>query len=201
MIVTRIEEMTKSRCSIFLEDEFAFVLYKGELRHFGVQEGKELPEESYHAIMEEVLPKRAKLRAMNLLKGRPYTVKQLEEKLKAGGYPPACIQAAIEYVASYQYVDDDQYALDYIQTYESRKTKRRMEQDLASKGISKEAFLRAWETWEAKNGGQDEDVMIQALLEKKGYCAERADQKEQQKVFAFLMRKGFSSEAVRKALF
>jgi regulatory protein len=201
MIVTRIEEMTKSRCSIFLEDEFAFVLYKGELRHFRVQEGKELPEESYHAIMEEVLPKRAKLRAMNLLKGRPYTVKQLEEKLKAGGYPPTCIQVAIEYVASYQYVDDDQYALDYIQTYESRKTKRRMEQDLASKGISKEAFLRAWETWEAQNGGQDEDVMIQALLEKKGYCAERADLKEQQKIFAFLMRKGFSSEAVRKALF
>jgi regulatory protein len=76
-----------------------------------------------------------------------------------------------------------------------------MEQDLASKGISKEAFLRAWETWEAQNGGQDEDAMIQALLEKKGFCAERADLKEQQKIFAFLMRKGFSSEAVRKALF
>ena len=67
MTVTRIEELSRSRCKIYLEDSFAFVLYKGELRLFGVREQEELSEESYREIMQEVLPKRATLRCMNLL--------------------------------------------------------------------------------------------------------------------------------------
>ena len=57
MTVTRIEELSRSRCKIYLEDSFAFVLYKGELRLFGVREQEELSEESYREIMQEVLPK------------------------------------------------------------------------------------------------------------------------------------------------
>ena len=73
MTVTRIEELSRSRCKIYLEDSFAFVLYKGELRLFGVREQEELSEESYREIMQEVLPKRATLRCMNLLQSRAYT--------------------------------------------------------------------------------------------------------------------------------
>ena len=65
MTVTRIEELSRSRCKIYLEDSFAFVLYKGELRLYGVREQEELSEESYREIMQEVLPKRATLRCMN----------------------------------------------------------------------------------------------------------------------------------------
>ena len=73
MTVTRIEELSRSRCKIYLEDSFAFVLYKGELRLFGVREQEELSEESYREIMQEVLPKRATLRCMNLLQSRRET--------------------------------------------------------------------------------------------------------------------------------
>ena len=37
MTVTRIEELSRSRCKIYLEDSFAFVLYKGELRSYGLK--------------------------------------------------------------------------------------------------------------------------------------------------------------------
>ena len=73
MTVTRIEELSRSRCKIYLEDSFAFVLYKGELRLYGVREQEELSEESYREIMQEVLPKRATLRCMNLLQSRRET--------------------------------------------------------------------------------------------------------------------------------
>ena len=53
MTVTRIEELSRSRCKIYLEDSFAFVLYKGELRLYGVREQEELSEESYREIMQE----------------------------------------------------------------------------------------------------------------------------------------------------
>ena len=106
MTVTRIEELSRSRCKIYLEDSFAFVLYKGELRLYGVREQEELSEESYREIMQEVLPKRATLRCMNLLQSRPYTESKLRSKLKEGGYPQESIDSALAYVKSYHYVDD-----------------------------------------------------------------------------------------------
>ena len=60
MIVTDIVEMTKSRSRISIDGEFAFVLYKGELRHFHLQKGEEIKESDYERIMTEILPKRAK---------------------------------------------------------------------------------------------------------------------------------------------
>lgn len=68
MIVTKITEVSKSRKKIEIDGEFAFVLYKGELSVYGIKENCEIKEEDYQGIMTKILPKRAKLRAMNLLK-------------------------------------------------------------------------------------------------------------------------------------
>ena len=70
MRVTRLEGLSRSRYKVYLDDSFAFVLYKGELRLYGIREEEELAEQEYRQIMDEVLPKRAALRCMNLLKSR-----------------------------------------------------------------------------------------------------------------------------------
>ena len=41
MTVTKIEEVTKAKCRIEIDQEFAFVLYKGELRMYHIREGEE----------------------------------------------------------------------------------------------------------------------------------------------------------------
>ncbi len=201
MTVTGIEELSKSRSRVFIDEEFAFVLYKGELRSHHIREGEEIGREEYDIIWNEVLPKRAKLRAMNLLKGREYTTKQLHDKLKNGGYPEKAIEAALDYVAAFHYTDDLRYAVSFISGHEGLRSRRRIEQDLTKRGIDRETQSRAWREWEEQGGSQDEEAMIQALLEKKGYDPEHADRREQQKLYAFLMRKGFSAELVRRALF
>lgn len=100
--MTQIEELSKARSRVYLDEEAAFVLYRGELRSFQVRQGEDLEQESYEAIMTQVLPRRAKQRAMHLLKNRDYTVKQLRDKLKEGGYPDRVIQEALDYVGSYR---------------------------------------------------------------------------------------------------
>ena len=200
MVVTEIQELSKSRSKIVLDQEFAFVLYKGELRQYSIKLGQEFSEEAYREIMTEVLPKRAKLRAMNLLKSRTYTTAQLRIKLQQGGYPETVIGEALEYVASFHYTDDLRYAVDFITDNEHRKSRFRIEQDLRGKGIPAEVIEQAWQKWQANGGTQDEDAMIEALLRKKNYDPERTDIKEQQKVYAFLMRKGFSGEKISRAM-
>ena len=200
MKITAIEELSKARSRVWIDGEFAFVLYKGELRLYRIREGEEISEETLKTIRQEVMPKRAKLRAMNLLKSREYTTKQLHDKLKQGGYPENIITLALDYVASYHYTDDLRYAVSYMQSHETDKSRRRIEQDLMRKGIGKETLEKAWQTWEARGGEQDEQQMISELLEKRGYCPREADLREKQRLYGFLMRRGFSGEQVRKAL-
>ncbi len=200
MRVTKLEELSKSRSKVFIEQEFAFVLYKGELRSYHICEGQEIAQEDYDEIVGKILPKRAKLRAMNLLKSREYTTKQLHDKLKEGCYPEDIIAQALDYVAGYHYTDDLRYAETYISDHEEARSRRRIEHDLLDRGIDKVTLEKAWQLWEQKGGVQDEKAMIRRLLDKRHYDPGTADRKEQQKTHGFLMRKGFSQDAIRRAL-
>ena len=201
MIVTGIEEFTKSRSRISIDGEFAFVLYKSELRHFRLREGAEIKDEDYETIMSEILPKRAKLRAMNLLLKKDYTTAKLKEKLQEGGYPEGAIREALDYVQSYHYTDDLRFALDYILCHQESRTRLRMEQDLRAKGIDRDVMEQAFRQWEDSGGEQDELRMIRELFRKRGFDPENCTQAEQKREYAFLMRKGFSAENARNAIF
>ena len=147
----------------------------------------------------ELLPRRAKLRAMNLLQLRDYTEKQLRDKLLGGGYPESVADQAVEYVKSFRYIDDLRYAGDYLAAFAGRKSLRRMEQDLQQRGVSKDIIEQAAADWQ-QDGGQDELRMACALLEKKHYDKDSCDRKQQQRLYNFLAYRGFSGEIIRKAL-
>nr|WP_296441638.1 regulatory protein RecX [uncultured Acetatifactor sp.] len=200
MRVTQMTEISKSRVRVTTDDESVFVLYKSELRRFHIRQDEEIEEDALCAIMEELLPKRAKLRAMNLLKNRDYTRKQLHDKLKEGGYPEHIIAKALEYVESFHYTDDCRYAVNFIRNHVQDRSRRRIEQDLAGRGIDRDVLERAWDEWEAEGGSQDEQDMIDSLLRKKGFDREAASPKEWRRMYGYLMRKGFQAEQVCKAL-
>lgn len=200
MMITELKEVSSSRVKVYVDEQPAFVLYKGELRKYRLKEGEELSPKIYEELLQEVLPKRAKLRLMNLLKSRDYTELQLRQKLRQGFYPETVIDEALSYVASFHYIDDLRYAEDFINYNCSRKSRRRIENDLINKGISKETIQKAWTNWEALGNVQNEDEQIKELLLKKHFDASAADPKELRKMYAFLMRKGFSSDKVQKYL-
>lgn len=150
--------------------------------------------------MTQILPKRAKLRCMNLLQTRDYTKRQLEDKLRQGEYPQACIEEAIAYVESYGYIDDERYAKDYIEYHIQMRSKARIEMDLQRKGITKETIRAAFDKLADMGMEQDEDAMIRELLRKKNYCADESTDREKQKMYGYLCRRGFSSESIFKAL-
>lgn len=200
MTVTEITEISKSRKKIWIDEEFAFVLYSGELRDYGIAQGEEVTQEAYHSIMTELLPKRAKLRAMNLLQKRSYTVGQLKDKLVMGGYPGQIAQEAIDYVASFNYVNDEGYVRDYIECNKEKKSKRRIFQDLAAKGISGDIAEAAWEETAGEDSDELEKEQILHWIEKKNFDAETASPKDKQKMMAFLYRKGFSADNISNTL-
>ena len=200
MIVTQMIGISRARYKVYVDGQFAFILYKGELREFGIEEEKEISESCSQQIMTQVLPKRAKKRALNLLESRDYTSGQLREKLRQGDYPQACIDEAIDYVESYGYVDDLRYAKDFITYHLEHKSRTRIGQDLMRKGIGRDIIEAAFEELEQSGTGQDETAMIVKLLEKKKYDVRTASKQDKQRMYGFLYRKGFHTDAISRAL-
>ena len=200
MIVTDIIELTKAKSRIFLDGEFAFVLYKGELRLYHIIKGQELTVEDYEEIMHTLLPKRAKKRSMMLLQKKDYTEAELRRKLTAGEYPLEAIDEALEYVKSYGYVNDYQYSISYITCYSSKWSRQKITSNLLSKGVDKKCIGHAFDEVCSKGDMISEESLIKGVLVKKHYDAQNADVKAKHKMYQHLLYKGFSSGAIGKVL-
>lgn len=206
MIVTEIHELTKVRCRISLDNEIAFVLYKGDLRLFHIREGENISEDTYNKIVNEVLVKRAKLRAMGLMKAKDYTEKQMIRKLKEGYYPQTVIEKALDYVKSYRYIDDYRYCNTYIRQNIERMSIKMMQIKLSERGIDKELFQQAFDEVQSELPTCDdyncdrEEEQIKDYLRKKHFVNGETEQKEKVKILQALCRKGYSYEKITKIM-
>lgn len=200
MLVTKIEDFAKKRYRIWLDGEAAFVLYKGDLRRYGIREGEELDVADYESIQKEVLFKRAEKRALHLLEKRDYTAAGLQRKLTGGGYSEEIAKAAVEAMKGYRYLDDARYADQYIRCCAGRKTRRWICAKLAEKGIAKDVIADAYERFEEEDNEVDEEAMAVELLKKRHYEGGPLEKKERERHIAFLLRRGFSVSCIRKAM-
>lgn len=101
---------------------------------------------------------------------------------------------------SFGYINDEAYARRYVETYMETKSRRRMEDDLRRKGVDRSCIEEAFCTVQEADGLQNEEAMIKELLRKKHFDAKQADLKEKRRIQAFLYRKGFSPDKIRKAM-
>lgn len=197
MTVTKIEPLSKTRYKVYLDGQFAFTLYKGELSRYHIAEESVIEDDIYDSLRLIVI-KRAKLRAMHLLSDMGRTESQLRAKLKQGGYAEDAVEAAIRYVESFGYINDMEYARSFIDSRKDRKSKKELYAALLQKGVPAEIVEQVFE--EADYGEKDSRRAIEALMRKRSYNPETADVKEKQKMMGYLMRKGFSYQDVRNVL-
>lgn len=191
LTVTQIEEYVKNKYKVFLNDEFAFVLYKGELRRFKIQVGAILEKETYQEIVDTILIKRAKLRAMHLLKTIDRTEADVRRKLHECLYPKEAIDAAIDYVKSYHYINDTRYANNFITSRSGSMSKSKIRQKLILKGIDKELIDEQLKAY-GEDGNDTEKELLRRLMLKKCKELPLSDFQEKNKLFAYLYRKGFA---------
>ena len=197
-LVTKIVSLTKKRSKIDINYEFAFVLYKGELRKYNIVEDSIIDEKIYNEILYEILLRRAKLRCLNLLTARSYSETQLRNKLK-NTYPIEIIEMAIEYVISYNYINDEKYVEDYISNNIRNKSRRQIEFDLIKKGIDKDIIDQKIASICEDSEDYEEEIISRYIIKKISKLDELTS-KDSEKIVAALYRKGFSIDKVRKCI-
>jgi len=192
MIVISIEQHTKTKVKVCLDNRTDFQLYKREIDKYGINEGEELS--NYDEILSEVLIPRAKKRAMHLLEKMDRTKADIRSKLRRNGYPDEAINAAIEYIESYNYLNDERYAYMYVRNYCNSRSRNRIMQDLYRKGVDKDTINDAIES----EYSVDEVELIKMYIIKRGYDADNASMKDRDKMFRFLISKGFPLDEIQR---
>ena len=135
---------------------------------------------------------RAKRRALHILERSDRTEQELRDKLSKN-YLPEVVDAAVEYVKSYHYIDDHRYAVNYLNSRGRVKSSRQVEQELLyKKGISKAVLEKAREEAEP----QDEREQIRRWIEKKHIDPANAAPEEKRRFYQFLLRRGFRSSDI-----
>ena len=126
---------------------------------------------------------------------------KLREKLKEGLYPQNIIEEAIVYVKSFRYIDDYDYAYQYIFYHKEAETKRKIEEKLLQKGISKDVLQKVLEDSYCEEEYEELELkQAHRLLQKKHYDSESMDWKEKQKIYSYLIRKGISTSIAKKSM-
>lgn len=198
-LITDIIELHNKKHKIVINYEPAFALYTGELRKYNIVLNKCINQQDYEIITNELLPKRACVRSMNLLKSRNMTESELIGKLKDGFYPEESIAHAIAYVKKYGYIDDRRYVESYLYAHSNKKSKLQIKQALTRKGIDKGLLSIVFEEY-YQNDENSEKELVKSLISKRKVNIIDINRMEKAKLFGYLTRKGFRYDTINSAI-
>ncbi|MFV0466329.1 MAG: regulatory protein RecX [Lachnospiraceae bacterium] len=191
-----IEKADKCMYCLLFEEKEPLYLYYREFQMYELKSGEDLDPDIYDILLHQVLGKRVTKRAMHLLERKDYTEWQLRTKLLKNNYPKEAVDQAIEYVKEYQYVDDQRYAIHYVQLHQKAKNRRKIELDLKQRGISKDIIHSVIEA----EYSADEEEQIELLLKKRHFVAAVSNEAEFRRTYQFLMRRGYSGSVVLRKM-
>lgn len=157
--------------------------------------GLEIEDEDLKDLIFESNYRRAKSRAIWYLDRSDHTEKALYEKLLRGGFPQRESAKVIARLKDVGLLDDRRYAENYAnRLIDNNVSKREALQKMLLKGVPYDMAKSVLQETET-----DELLQIKNIIEKK-YRAKLTLENGVQKVYAALVRKGFSYDAVKTAL-
>ncbi|ENZ36111.1 MULTISPECIES: recombination regulator RecX [Clostridium] len=200
-IITKIEiqKKNKERVNIYLDEEYAFsisaeLVYKENLKVKDVVDIEKLK-----SVADKESYLRCKNSALKIIERSYKTEKEVIEKLQMKGYEQNHIEASIEFLKEYKFLNDDYYAEAFIKDKLNSKGSQRIKQDLIKKGIPRDKI-------EEKLEGIDkiaEKNTARVLANKKLRIIQKSENdtyKISGKLYRFLISKGYTYDVVKEVV-
>ena len=194
--VNNYEALGKGRYRAAFDNGVSCVLYRSEAAQLSIEAQCSLTDENYDYLINEIVGKRVKKRAMHILEQMDRTEHQLREKLAKGEYPQECIDSAVEYVKKYRYLDDERFASSYVRYHQEKLSRQQLSVKLSQKGVGRDIIAEALEMeYEADDGEK-----IRNLLSKRHFDPDNTDRQENNKIYQYILRRGFKSSDILKEM-
>lgn len=175
-----------------------FFLHVSVVYRFGLQDGMELDEETWEAIQNAQLARKAYSYACYLLDRRGYSYQEMYHKLEPK-YPSEVCFETVDRLAKYGLINDRAYAEQMAHHYVEVKHfgLRRARQEMRRRGLLDEQIDQALEAYEDQT-----EEFLRTLIETKyrRYFLDPDDRKMIEKGKAALVRQGYAFAEIHEAL-
>lgn len=141
-------------------------------------------------------------RALNLLAFQARSARDLRRRLVQKGEPAEHVDRAIERLTAQGLLDDAQFARQLARSKVASQgaSRRRLQQEMFKRGVAREVADEAIaEVYEDEQ--VDEGVLVEEVARKKVRSLARLDpEARRRRLYAFLARRGYEGEAIRRAM-
>lgn len=198
--ITAVEANSKQQgqFSVHLDDGRQLDVHEDVLVKYRLLKGEKLDDAAIRRIHQEESAQEAIQQALRWLSTRARSEHELAQGLRQKGYSPKIIQQALNRCRELGMMDDRAFArqLTSHRTRIQRKGRRLIEQELKQRGIDQEDIVHAL----GETNAQRERDNALNWIRKKWPSLKGEGRVREQKMVAFLYRKGFDSALIRDCL-
>lgn len=188
--ITRLEVQArhKDRVNLYIDDVFVTGLTLDTAVKNGLKIGKDVDEKFVVDMIFDSEKQSAFNKTANYMKSSIKTVKQIKEYLNKKGYDEAVINAVVEKLKEYKYLDDSQYVTAFVNTNKSKYGVRKLREKLKQKGVA-DANLSVLDDYE-------EDVDALKNVAEKYMSHKEKTPENYNKLYRFLAMRGYNFDDI-----
>lgn len=195
MLITETQKQKKHLTKLVFEDGQEVLLDNDICLNYSLKPERQISEEELKKLKYESEYARAKSRALWYLDRADRTEKGMYEKLVGAGFDRKASAAVVGRFVEVGLIDDRRFAENFAEKCrDANISKREGIRKMLQKGVPYDIANEVFSETEI-----DEEEQIRAVIEKK-YARKLEQENGVQRVYAALVRKGFSFSAVRNAL-
>ena len=229
MFITNIERLPRKKNRIYIDDEYAFMLYDRDLTAYGLdrcivsdsqdtfETDMDIPDRLFEKIMKETVLRRAHQKAVALLERMDRSETELRRRLKLDMYSESVTDETIAWLKSRHFLDDARFAESYIRGHIESSSRQELTSRLLAKGVPKEVINSAYDacceelSFSPADGsptysgstdpaaGNAEKLAAVKTLRKKLGSGKNLTPKERMNVIGYMLRKGFRRNDIMSA--
>lgn len=195
MLITEVQKQKKHLTKLVFEGGEEVLLDNDICLNYSLKPETDITEEELKKLRYESEYSRAKSRALWYLDRADRTEKGMYEKLVGAGFDKRACAAVVGRFVEVGLIDDRRFAENFAEKCRNANiSKREGIRKMLLKGVPYDIANEVFSETEI-----DEEEQIRAVIEKK-YARKLTQENGVQRVYAALVRKGFSFSAVRNAL-
>jgi len=176
----------KKRVNLFLDGRFTCGLEAITVVKYGLNVGMQLDDDKLQSICIDSETGTAFDRAIRYLGIRMHSQLEVEKYLTQKGYLPIVVNTVIEKLKDYKYIDDKEFAAQYVNSHKKKDGQHKLRYDLGMLGVDTDIV-------ESVLKDLDSTKQIEYLLQKR-YKGDK------RKIIDYLIRRGFCYDDILPVL-
>jgi regulatory protein len=189
----------RHRFNIYVDDEYVFAVHEDILVKHRIIKGERMDPSRIEQVLQDEELHKAYADALGFIGRRPRSRQEVLQKLQHKGYAQSIMDQVVGKLLERDYINDQQFAKIWTEhrIHAHKKGRKWIQQELIAKGLSKQHITEALSEIDSEEEFQN---AYHLAAKKWNQLRDLPKLAKNQKTAAFLIRRGFPNDIVRRIL-